>query len=57
MKKEVLGFSRYLFDNYGKFRLPDFARRDFSPEILSSVISKYFMAKKSGARSRIDLYN
>jgi hypothetical protein len=40
MKKEVLDFSRYLFDNYGKFRLPDFARRDFSPEILSSVISK-----------------
>ncbi|MBA4311946.1 MAG: peptidase M14 [Chlorobiaceae bacterium] len=40
MKKEVLDFSRYLFDNYEKYRLPDFPRRDFSPDILSNTISK-----------------
>ncbi|MBI5021492.1 MAG: peptidase M14 [Ignavibacteriales bacterium] len=40
MKKEVLEFSRYLFDNYQIFRVPDFPQRDFVPEILSNVISK-----------------
>ena len=40
MKKEVLDFSHYLFHNYGKFRLSDFAHRDCSSEILSNVISK-----------------